>query len=64
MGLLVGDVNSSKRTDNGDAILIRNQSGSIPNSSTFRSDVNASGRIDNGDAVVVRNNSGAVLPPP
>jgi hypothetical protein len=63
LNVLLGDVNSSKRTDNGDAIPIRNQSGSIPNSTTFRSDVNCSGRIDNGDAIIVRNNSGAVLPP-
>jgi hypothetical protein len=64
MGLLIGDVNASKRTDNGDAIPIRNQSGSIPNSTTFRSDLNCSGRIDNGDAIIVRDNSGTVLPPP
>jgi hypothetical protein len=64
MGLLIGDVNTSKRTDNGDAIPIRNQSGSIPNSTTFRSDLNCSGRIDNGDAIIVRDNSGTVLPPP
>ena len=56
-------MNSGKRTDNGDAIVIRNQSGQTTNSSNFRSDINLSGRVDNGDAIVVRNNSGIVLPP-
>jgi hypothetical protein len=66
MDVLWGDVNSSKRTDNGDAIVIRNLSGTIPSASdvtSVRADVNISGRVDNGDAIVVRNNSGAVLPP-
>jgi hypothetical protein len=66
IGFLLGDVNSSTRTDNGDAIVIRNLSGTIPtagNTTAVRADVNLSGRVDNGDAIVVRNNSGAVLPP-
>jgi hypothetical protein len=62
MGVLLGDVNASTRTDNGDAIIVRNNSGSVPTLSTFRADVNASGRIDNGDAIVIRNNSGVALP--
>jgi hypothetical protein len=65
MGVLLGDVNGSKRTDNGDAIVIRNLSGTIPtaqDTTSIRADVNLSGRVDNGDAIVVRNNSGAVLP--
>jgi hypothetical protein len=62
MGVLIGDVNASKRTDNGDAIVVRNQSGTVPIQATFRSDVNISGRIDNGDAIVIRNNSGESLP--
>jgi hypothetical protein len=65
MGVLIGDVNASKRTDNGDAIVIRNLSGTIPSAqdtTSIRADVNLSGRVDNGDAIVVRNNSGNVLP--
>jgi len=62
MSVLLGDVTASGRTDNGDAIVIRNQSGDIPNLSTFRADLNCSGRIDNGDAIIVRNNSGMALP--
>lgn len=62
MDVLVGDVNLSGRTDNGDAIALRNASGAIPTPSTFRIDVNASGRVDNGDAIVVRNLLEAALP--
>jgi hypothetical protein len=63
LGILLGDVNGSGRTDNGDAIVVRNLSGTVPSdSTTARADVNCSGRIDNGDAIVVRNNSGNALP--
>jgi Dockerin type I domain len=63
MPLLVGDVNSSGRTDNGDAIVVRNLSGTVPSDTpTARADVNCSGRVDNGDAIVIRNNSGNALP--
>jgi glucose/arabinose dehydrogenase len=63
MGVLVGDVNASGRTDNGDAIVVRNLSGTVPtDTTTARSDVDCSGRVDNGDAIVIRNNSGAALP--
>ena len=63
MGVLIGDVNGSGRTDNGDAIIMRNLSGTVPSdNTTARADVNCSGRIDNGDAIVVRNNSGNILP--
>jgi hypothetical protein len=62
MGVLFADINSSGRTDNGDAIVVRNLSGSIPTPLTFRADVNCSGRIDNGDAIAVRNASGTSLP--
>jgi len=62
MGVLFADVNSSGRTDNGDAIVVRNLSGSIPTPLTFGADVNCSGRIDNGDAIAVRNASGTSLP--
>jgi PKD domain len=63
MGVLIGDVNASGRTDNGDAIVVRNLSGTVPSdNTTARADINASGRIDNGDAIVIRNNSGNALP--
>ena len=62
-GVLLGDVNASRRTDNGDAIMVRNLSGTVPSDNiTARADVNCSGRIDNGDAIVIRNNSGDASP--
>jgi hypothetical protein len=64
MDVLLGDANASGRTDNGDAIVVRNRSGSIPtDTASARADINCSGRIDNGDAIVIRNNSGQALPP-
>jgi hypothetical protein len=62
MGLLVGDVNSSKRTDAGDVTAVRNHTVSIPDQQTFRFDVNASGRIDAGDVTATRNATVTVLP--
>jgi hypothetical protein len=62
MSVLLGDVNATGRTDSGDQTLVRNNSVSIPNLSTFRMDVNCSGRIDSGDQTVVRNNSVTALP--
>lgn len=63
MGVLVGDVNSTGRTDNGDAIAVRNKSGSVAEGSTFRLDVNCSGRVDGSDVITVRNFSDTTLPP-
>jgi hypothetical protein len=63
MGVLLGDVNSSGRTDAGDVTAVRNHAVSIPDQQTFRFDVNASGRIDAGDVTVTRSASVSVLPP-
>jgi hypothetical protein len=62
MGVLLGDVNSSRRTDAGDVTAVRNHTVSIPDQQTFRFDVNTSGRIDAGDVTVTRNASVTVLP--
>jgi uncharacterized protein (TIGR02597 family) len=62
MGVLLGDVNATGRTDSGDQTLVRNNSVSIPGMSTFRYDVNCSGRIDSGDQTVVRSASVTALP--
>jgi hypothetical protein len=63
MGVLVGDVNSTGRTDSGDVTQVRNHTVSIPDQQTFRFDVNASGRIDAGDVTATRNATVTVLPP-
>ena len=65
MSVLVADVNASGLTDNGDAIVVRNLSGTVPtqaNTNAIRADVNCSGLVDNGDAIVIRNDSGNALP--
>ena len=62
MSVLLGDVNSTGRTDSGDVTAVRNRTVSIPDQQTFRFDVNTSGRIDSGDVTVTRNASVTVLP--
>jgi PKD repeat protein len=66
MDVLLGDVNSTGRTDAGDVTQVRNRTVSIPDTTTassFRYDVNASGRIDAGDVTATRNATVTVLPP-
>jgi hypothetical protein len=63
MGLLVGDVNSNRRTDSGDVTAVRNMTVSTPDQSTCRFDVNVRGRIDAGDVTATRNATVTVLPP-
>jgi hypothetical protein len=62
MGLLIGDVNATGRTDSGDVTAVRNRTISIPDQQTCRFDVNLDGRIDSGDVTVTRNASVTVLP--
>jgi hypothetical protein len=63
MGVLIGDVNSSRRTDAGDVTAVRNHTVSVPtNDATARFDVNVSGRIDAGDVTATRNATVTVLP--
>jgi hypothetical protein len=62
MGVLIGDVNASKRTDAGDVTQVRNRTVSVPDATTFRFDVNNSGRIDAGDVTTTRNATVTVLP--
>jgi hypothetical protein len=62
MGVLVGDVNSSRRVDAADVSLVRQQTLQPVTSSNFREDVNASGRIDAADVSVVRQQTLTSLP--
>jgi uncharacterized protein (TIGR02597 family) len=62
-GVLLGDVNASKRCDAGDVAAVRKHTVSIPNDSqSCRFDVNISGRTDSGDVTVTKNATGTVLP--
>jgi hypothetical protein len=62
MGLLIGDVNASRRTDSGDVAFTRSKTVSIPNQFTCPFDVDTSGRIDAGDVTRVRQHTITVLP--
>lgn len=62
MGVLLADVNASKRVDSGDVFLVRQQSLQDANTANFREDVNASGRIDSGDVFIARQQSLTALP--
>ena len=62
MGVLLGDVNASRRTDSGDVLVTRQQNLQPLERDNFRSDVNASGRIDAGDVLVIRKQNLSALP--
>ncbi len=46
MNVLLGDVDASKRVDNTDVNLVRDQLGNPVTASNFREDVNTDGSID------------------
>ena len=65
MGLLLGDVNSSRRVDGTDVSLVRQQNFQTltQDPPTFREDINTSGRIDGTDVSLARQQNFTVLPP-
>ena len=62
MGVLIGDVNASRRVDAADVSLVRQQTLEPVTSSNFREDINASGRIDAADVSIVRQQTLTSLP--
>jgi hypothetical protein len=62
MGVLLGDVNASRRVDSTDVFQVRQQSLQNANSSNFRMDVDKSGRIDSTDVFITRQQSLTALP--
>src|SRR6202008_2679431 len=52
MGVLLGDVNASRRVDAADISLVRQQTLQPLTTSNFREDINASGRIDAADVSI------------
>ncbi len=62
MGVLLGDVNASRRVDAADVSLVRQQTLQPIGSSNFRSDLNASGRIDAADVSIARQQTLTSLP--
>jgi hypothetical protein len=62
MGVLLGDVNASRRVDAADVSLVRQQTLQPIDSSNFREDINASGRIDAADVSIARQQTLTSLP--
>ncbi len=62
MGVLVGDVDASRRVDSTDVFQVRQQSLQNANSSNFRMDVDESGRIDSTDIFITRQQTLTSLP--
>jgi hypothetical protein len=54
MGVLLGDVNSTRRVDSSDVFEVRQHTLQNTNGTNFRDDVNISGRIDSADVFTVR----------
>jgi hypothetical protein len=62
MGVLLGDVNASRRVDAADVSSVRQQTLQPVTSLNFRNDINASGRIDAADVSVARQQTLTALP--
>jgi hypothetical protein len=62
MGLLLGDVNASRRVDAADVSSVRQQTLQTVTMSNFRNDLNASGRIDAADVSIARQQTLTSLP--
>jgi hypothetical protein len=62
MGVLLGDVNGSRRVDAADVSLVRQQTLQAITPSNFREDINVSGRIDAADVSTARQQTLTSLP--
>ena len=62
MGVLLGDVNASRRVDAADVSLVRQQTLQTVTTSNFQEDINASGRIDAADVSIARQQTLTSLP--
>ncbi len=62
MGVLLGDVNASKRVDAADVSLVRQQTLQALTSANFREDINTSGRVDAADVSLARQQTLTSLP--
>jgi uncharacterized repeat protein (TIGR01451 family) len=62
MGVLLGDVNGSKRVDAADVSSVRQQTLQTVTIANFRNDINTSGRIDAADVSIARQQTLTSLP--
>jgi uncharacterized delta-60 repeat protein len=62
MGVLLGDVNASRRVDAADVSFVRQQTLQVVTGSNFRADINVSNRIDAADVSIARQQTLTSLP--
>jgi hypothetical protein len=62
MGVLIGDVNASKRVDAADVSFVRQQTLQNIDSTNFRADINVTGRIDAADVSIARQQTLTSIP--
>jgi hypothetical protein len=62
MGVLLGDVNATRRVDAADVSSVRQQTLQTVTASNFRNDINVSGRIDAADVSIARQQTLTSLP--
>jgi hypothetical protein len=62
MGVLLGDVNGSRRVDAADVSSVRQQTLQFVTGSNFRNDINTTGRIDAADVSIARQQTLTSLP--
>ncbi len=63
MNVLLGDTNSSGLTNSTDVSQTKANSGTVADTSTFRTDVNVNGLVNSSDVSLVKSVSGTGLPP-
>jgi hypothetical protein len=63
MGVLVGDTTANGSVNSSDISQTKAQSGTVANSSNFRTDVTVNGLINSSDISTVKSKSGTALPP-
>jgi hypothetical protein len=57
MGILLGDVDGSRRVDGNDVSEVQSHTRQTPNGSNFRDDVNTDGRVDGNDVSTTQSNT-------
>jgi hypothetical protein len=62
MGVLLGDVNASKRVDAKDVSAVQSHTNQSLSSNNFRYDVDVSGVIDGNDVSITQGQTGTSIP--
>jgi Dockerin type I domain len=62
VGVLLGDVNGSRRVDGNDVSAVQSHTRQALNGTNFQYDVNVTGRVDGNDASVTQSQTRSALP--